>query len=121
MITSIFTALAIAAFAQALPRPQDGGYISDSDMTNAGKNSSNSTYSLPVFDPNPAARAAEVEEDRQGYQYAPSLIGNSSFFLGGSKGSQLVQTDVRLWTNDAAPQRASVKSDAAQVVGTLQQ
>ena len=68
-----------------------------------------------MFDPNPAVRAAEIRDDREGYLYGPSLIGNSSFSLGGPKGNQLVQTDIGLWTNDAVPQRAVVRDEAALV------
>ena len=72
-----------------------------------------------MFDPNPAARAVEIKDNREGYVYQPPLLGNSSFFLGGPKGSQLVESDISLWTNDATPRRAKVKDEAVLVRQSL--
>ena len=65
-----------------------------------------------MYDPNPAVRAAELEKNRAGYQYGPSLIGNSSFFLTGSLGDQLVESEVALWNKDAQPVRAAIQAEA---------
>ena len=72
-----------------------------------------------MFDPNPAARAAEIAKNRDGYLYGPSLIGNSSFFLTGHLGDQLVRSEISQWYQTAAPARAAVQADAATVLETL--
>ena len=79
----------------------------------------NGTYVLPMFDPNPAARATELVKNRAGYLYGPSLIGNSSFFLTGELGDQLVQSDIALWNQDAAPVRAAVQAEATPVLQSV--
>lgn len=117
MITTISTLLAVVALANALPPAFKGGDVGGGVLIMM--NGSNSSYSLPMFDPNAAARAAEIADDRAGYLYQPSLIGNSSFFLGGPKGGQLVQTDIGLWTNDATPQRVAVQDEAVLVRQSL--
>ena len=117
MITTISTLLALTAFANALPPAFNGGDVGGGVLIMM--NGSNSSYSLPTFDPNAVARTVEIEDNREGYVYQPSLIGNSSFFLGGPKGGQLVQTDIGLWTNDATPQRAAVQDETVLVLQTL--
>ena len=72
-----------------------------------------------MFDPNPAARATEIQQNRAGYLYGPSLIGNSSFFLTGPLGDQLVQAEVALWNKDAAPVRAAVQAEATPVLQSV--
>ena len=72
-----------------------------------------------MFDPNSAARAAELDKNRAGYLYGPSLIGNSSFFLTGELGDQLVQSDIALWNQDATPVRAAVQAEATPVLESV--
>lgn len=72
-----------------------------------------------MFDPNPAARATEIQKNRAGYLYGPSLIGNSSFFLTGPLGDQLVQEEVVQWNKDAAPVRAAVQAEATPVLQSV--
>ena len=117
MMTTISVVLAVAALADALPPALSGKDVGGGVLVMM--NGSNTSYSLPMFDPNPAARATEVKDNREGYLYQPSLIGNSSFSLGGPKGSQLVESDVGLWTNDATPQRAKVSDEAVLVRQSL--
>lgn len=121
MERAIITVLLAASLTLAIPphNPpvQSGDHLLNS--TDSARNATdvvNGTYSLPMFDSDPAARAAEIASDREGYVYGPSLLGNSSFFLYGTKGTQLVQRDVGLWTRDATPQRKTVivEKDLAQ-------
>ena len=107
MIHAVSRVLALVAVAQAYPQAQIIGVLS----TNAST-ISNKSYTLPAFDPNPAARAAELEQNRAGYLYGPSKIGNSSFFLSGPLGDQVWQGEVALWEQDAAPVRAAVRAEA---------
>ena len=118
MITKASRLLTLAALTHALPPPSNDLSTFTISSTN-GSRGSNSSYSLPMFDPNPAARWAEIADNRAGYVYGPSLIGNSSFFPTGSKGDQLWQSEVTLWNQSAAPQRAAVGAEAAQVQQTL--
>ncbi|KAL8784965.1 MAG: hypothetical protein Q9195_008831 [Heterodermia aff. obscurata] len=114
MKSAIVHILAFGGLALGLIQPQTNA----SQSTNA-TTVGNGTYVLPMFDPNPAARAAELDENRAGYLYGPSLIGNSSFFLTGSLGDQLVQSDVDLWNLDAAPVRAAVQAEATPVLQSV--
>ena len=114
MKSSSLCALLLAAVAHALPKPQI-----DSEQTTNVSIPSNASYALPMFDPNPSARAAEIQQNRAGYLYGPSLIGNSSFFLTGSLGEQLVQNDIALWEKDAAPVNAAIQADSVSVVEGL--
>ena len=79
----------------------------------------NGTYVLPIFDPSPAKRAAEVVSNRAGYLYEPSLLGNSSFFLTGPLGDKLVQSEVALWYKDATPVNEAIETEANPVLTTL--
>lgn len=117
MMTTISVVLALAALVCALPPAWNGKDVGGGVLIMM--NGSNTSYSLPMFDPNPAARAAEVKDNREGYLYQPPLLGNSSFFLGGPKGSQLVESDIGLWTNDATPQRVQVSEEAVLVRQSL--
>ena len=116
-MTTISVVLAVAALADALPPALNGKDVGGGVLVMM--NGSNTSYSLPMFDRNPAARATEVKDNREGYLYQPSLIGNSSFSLGGPIGSQLVESDIGLWTNDATPQRATVSDEAVLVRQSL--
>ena len=114
MESLILPLLGLTTFAYALPQPQTNG----AGMGNASI-PGNVTYVLPMFDPNPSARAAEISRNQAGYLYGPSLIGNSSFFLTGPLGDQLVQSEIALWNQTAAPARAAVQADARPVLATL--
>ena len=113
MIAATFV-LGLVAIAQARPQPQTTG----TNHVN-GSITGNGSYVLPLYDPNPAARAAELERNRAGFLYGPSLIGNSSFFLTGPLGDQLVQSDIDLWNSDAGPVRSTIQAEAAPVLETL--
>jgi hypothetical protein len=89
-----------------------------------GTNSSStpSKLYLPQNDPNPAQRSVEIETNRRGYIYAPSLIGNTSFFIGGDLGATKVQSEIAVWFEeqetlavDAPAERASAMSAVIQV------
>ena len=80
----------------------------------------NITYSLPMFDPDPKGRAAGLAQDAYGYQYSQSLIGESSQFIGGLKGFDVMYRDIGLWLHDAAPQRKHVQAESAVVRQALQ-
>ena len=114
MKSLILPLLGLTTFAYALPQPQ----TYNAGMANTSS-TGNVTYVLPMFDPNPSARAAEISRNRAGYLYGPSLIGNSSFFLSGPLGDQLVQSEIALWNQTAAPVRAAVQADAGPVLETL--
>ena len=114
MKSAISRVLVLAAVAQALSQSQNYGMRSINTSVAA-----NRTYVLPMFDSNPTARAAELRENRAGYLYGPSLIGNSSFFPTGVLGNQLVQSEVALWTRDAAPVRAAIQAEATPVLGSV--
>ena len=114
MKSAIISVLAFSALALGLTQPQNNG----SQSTNAST-AGNATYLLPMFDPNSAARAAELDKNRAGYLYGPPLIGNLSFFLTGQLGDQLVQSDVDLFNQDAAPVRAAVLAEATPVLESV--
>ena len=115
MISGALFLLASFAVASAFSRTHGNNY----ENTHGG-GTKNGSYVLPMYDPNPAARAAELARNRAGYQYGPSLIGNSSFFLTGTLGDQLVNSEIALWNQDAAPVRAAIRAEAAPVVGAIQ-
>ena len=115
MIATFSHLLAVTALAHALPPA-----LSDGDDGRFIISRRNSSYSLPMFDHNPAARATEIRDNREGYRYGPSLIGHSSFFPVGPKADQLVQDEKSLWNRDAAPQRAAVRAEAAPVRQALE-
>jgi len=68
----------------------------DDQRVPQGKN----TYTLPIFDPNSSQRFEEIRINRNGYQYGPPLLGNTSFFPTGVLGDAMVQTDKQLWFRD---------------------
>ena len=115
MKATISHVLAVATLAHAIPLIWNG----DSEGTPMDAER-NITYSLPMFDPNQTARIAEITENRKGFIYGPSLIGNSSFFPIGPKGEELSRSEVVLWNSDAAPQRAAVRAEAVPVRQSLE-
>ena len=114
MQSAILGALGLAVVAHALPRPQ----ANDVPASN-GSVLANASYTLPIYDSNSAARAAEIQQNRAGYLYSPSLIGNTSFFLTGSLGDQLVQSDIALWEKDAAPVNATIQAEVVPIIQSL--
>lgn len=72
----------------------------------------NEIHYLPLSDPTPLARAAEIKANRAGYLYGPSVIGTSSFFPTGTLGDQLVAKDIALWQKDAGYVQAQIKNEA---------
>ena len=115
MISRALALLASTAIGSALPQTPSSTYLN----TN-GSTAKNGSYVLPMYDPNPAARAAELARNRAGYQYGPSLIGNSSFFLTGTLGDQLVKNEIDLWNQDAEPVREVIRAESTPVVGAIQ-
>lgn len=79
-----------------------------------------SLTSLPASDPDPVGRAAGVANKKAGYQYAPSLLGNGSFFLGGTLGDARVQSDIQLAVVDQTTQNNAIAIDAAAVQAAVQ-
>ena len=59
-------------------------------------------FSLPVFDPHAEDREFEIAANREGYQYGPPLLGNTSFFPAGVLGERMVLRDKQLWFEDVA-------------------
>ena len=115
MISRALYLLACSALATALPQQTQ----SDNHPNTYESDVKNGSYVLPMYDPNPAARAAELARNRAGYQYGPSLIGNSSFFLTGTLGDQLVNSEIALWNQDATPVRAAIRAEATPVLGAI--
>lgn len=97
MITTILYALSVFGTAYAL--------------RSLRRNISNTTYVLPQSDPTPLLREAEVAAERAGYQYGPSLLGNSSFFPTGLLGGARVAADVAVFTKDAAYITLSIEKE----------
>lgn len=59
-------------------------------------------YVLPEFDINQAGRAEEIRVNREGFQYGPPLLGNTSYFPTGVLGDAMVAKDKELWFRDVA-------------------
>ena len=106
--------LTCTALVYALPQAQLDRRQNANTSTTPSQN-----YTLPAFDPDPAARATELEENLAGYQYNTSKIGNSSFSLGGPLGNQLVQKEVAQFNDDAKPVREAVRADAGKALQTV--
>lgn len=71
------------------------------------------TAKITQLDPNPASRAQELAAQRAGYLYAPSLMGQASFHLGGSLGEARIQSDLDSWMVDRNIVNASLNADVA--------
>ena len=114
MASVILPLIGFTTFTHALPQydTYSAGMVNTSSAGNG-------TYVLPIFDPNPVARSAEIEKNRAGYLYGPSLIGNSSFFLTGTLGDQLVKDEIAQWNQTAKPVRMAIQTEAAPVLETL--
>ena len=111
---TILGTLGLAVVAHALPKPK----ANDVPATNTSI-LANASYVLPMYDSDSTGRAAEMQQNHAGYLYGPSLIGNTSFFLTGSLGDQLVQSDLALWEKDAAPVSATIQAESVPVVQGL--
>jgi len=59
-------------------------------------------FVLPEFDINQAGRVEEIRTNREGFQYGPPLLGNTSFFPTGVLGDAMVARDKELWFRDVA-------------------
>ena len=57
-------------------------------------------YVLPLFDSSWSDRFKEIWTNREGYQYGPPLLGNTSFFPTGVLGDAMVLRDKELWMRD---------------------
>ena len=57
-------------------------------------------FVLPFSDSSWADRFLEIRRNRDGYQYGPPLLGNTSFFLTGILGEARVRNDKQLWFRD---------------------
>lgn len=71
------------------------------------------TASITQQDNDPIARAQAVAINKAGFQYAPSLMGNASFHLGGELGQQRIADDLKLWLIDRNIVNASLNQDVA--------
>lgn len=69
--------------------------------------------SLPQSDSDPVARAQAITVRRDGFLYAPSLIGNASFHIGGTLGGPRIQSDVASWLVDRNKVNISLEADLA--------
>ena len=58
-------------------------------------------YALPLFDSSWSDRFKEIWTNREGYQYGPPLLGNTSYFPTGVLGDAMVRRDKELWMRDA--------------------
>ena len=57
-------------------------------------------FVLPFADSSWADRFLEIRRNRDGYQYGPPLLGNTSFFPTGILGEARVRHDKQLWFRD---------------------
>ena len=57
-------------------------------------------YVLPLFDTFWSDRFKEIWTNREGYQYGPPLLGNTSYFPTGTLGDAMVLRDKELWMRD---------------------
>ena len=57
-------------------------------------------YVLPLFDSFWSDRFKEIWTNREGYQYGPPLLGNTSYFPTGALGDAMVLRDKELWMRD---------------------
>ena len=74
MMITISVVLAVAALADALPPALSGNDVGTGVLIMM--NGSSASYSLPIFDPNAAARTAEIKDNRESYLHQPPLLGN---------------------------------------------
>lgn len=72
-----------------------------------------SPASISQNDIDPVSRAQAVAINKAGFQYAPSLMGNASFHLGGTLGEQRIAEDLALWLVDRNIVNASLNADVA--------
>lgn len=126
MLKSIFSLLAVLRLILALPQSSQNGsqYFNASSYQNPSRyfNTSslvNGSYYLPTFDSNPAKRTTEIQSNQAGYLYGPSLMGNSSFFLTGTLGDQLVANEVDQWHQDYTPVILTIENEAGPVEETI--
>lgn len=96
-------ALALPRLSQESSQPSNGSIVGSPP---------NKTYFLPMFDPGPLERAEELKRNQAGYLYGPSLIGNTSYFLTGTLGNELVAKDLALWEHDAVNIQEAIAKDA---------
>ena len=74
-------------------------------------------------DPNPSARASAITAKQAGYLYMPSgasLLGNASYYPGGSMGNVTTASDFQNFLADAAPQANASDSDLAIATATIE-
>ncbi len=57
-------------------------------------------FVLPFSDTSWSDRFIEIRKNRDGYQYGPPLLGNTSFFPTGILGEARVRNDKQLWFRD---------------------
>ena len=91
-----FNLLILVQICYALPLDRQIVLSAEDPRVPQGKN----TYTLPVFDPNSGERFEEILINRNGFQYGPPLLGNTSFFPTGVLGDAMVQADKQLWFRD---------------------
>jgi hypothetical protein len=74
---------------------------------------------ITQFDPDPEGRVQGVASNRAGYLYAPSLMGNASYHLGGNLGEQRIQEDLAKWFVDRNIVNASLNADLAEASAAI--
>ena len=83
-------------------------------------------FVLPFSESSWADRFLETRRNRDGYQYGPPLLGNTSFFPTGILGEARVRNDKQLWFQDVqfiienVNKEWSLASQALATVGPLQ-
>lgn len=60
-------------------------------------------YTLPQDDQNLQERNGEIKLKRDTITYVPSIIGETSLFMGGSVGTQIVRQEQAKWIQDLTP------------------
>jgi len=94
----VLSALTISA--NAIPQPRNRlSFRADGPAT------------ITQLDTSPASRAEEVAANRAGYLYAPSLMGEASFHLGGTLGVARIESDLESWLVDRNIVNASLNAD----------
>jgi hypothetical protein len=77
-------------------------------------------FLLPLEDPDPSSRRKEVKYRQIGFQYGPSLLGNSSYFPTGPLGDAMVQQHQDQWYRDAGWLVRTVEGEIAAALAAIE-
>ena len=97
------------------------GQVSNSSTWTQPSNGTTESYVLPMTDPEPTNRQQQLAENKDGYVYGPSLLGNLSFFPTGSLGDALVQAELELFSPEEEIFKSIIELEAQEVINTLSQ